>query len=73
MIDAAGNGDGVNTLGSVFKLTPAAGGKYTESDLHVFSGETDSSRSRHFCSIRLEICTGLQRWVGRQIWAWCLR
>jgi len=31
------NGDGVTTVGSVFELTPAAGGNYTETDLHLFT------------------------------------
>jgi hypothetical protein len=31
------NGDGVNTVGSVFQLTPSSGGKYTETDLHLFT------------------------------------
>jgi uncharacterized repeat protein (TIGR03803 family) len=31
------NGDGVTTVGSVFELTPAAGGNYAETDLHQFT------------------------------------
>jgi uncharacterized repeat protein (TIGR03803 family) len=31
------NGDGVTTVGSVFRLTPGAGGKYVETDLHMFT------------------------------------
>ena len=31
------NGNGVTTVGSVFKLAPGAGGKYTESDLYLFT------------------------------------
>jgi uncharacterized repeat protein (TIGR03803 family) len=31
------NGNMTTTVGSVFKLTPAGGGKYTESDLHLFT------------------------------------
>jgi hypothetical protein len=31
------NGNMTTTVGSVFKLTPAAGGKYTETDLHLFT------------------------------------
>jgi uncharacterized repeat protein (TIGR03803 family) len=31
------NGNMTTTVGSVFKLTPAGGGKYTETDLHLFT------------------------------------
>jgi uncharacterized repeat protein (TIGR03803 family) len=31
------NGNGVTTVGSVFKMTPGAGGKYTETDLYLFT------------------------------------
>jgi uncharacterized repeat protein (TIGR03803 family) len=31
------NGNMTTTVGSVFKLTPAGGGKYTEADLHLFT------------------------------------
>ena len=31
------NGDDVTTVGSVFRLTPGAGGKYVETDLHMFT------------------------------------
>ncbi len=31
------NGNGVTTVGSVFKMTPGAGGKYTEKDLYLFT------------------------------------
>jgi uncharacterized repeat protein (TIGR03803 family) len=31
------NGNMTTTVGSVFKLTPAGGGKYTEGDLHLFT------------------------------------
>ena len=31
------NGNMTTTVGSVFKLTPAVGGKYTETDLHLFT------------------------------------
>ena len=33
------NGNGTTTVGSVYKLTPSGGGKYTESDLYLFSGK----------------------------------
>ena len=33
------NGNMTTTVGSVYKLTPSGGGKYTESDLYLFSGK----------------------------------
>jgi uncharacterized repeat protein (TIGR03803 family) len=44
VLDGSGNlygtcasGNGVTTVGSVFELTPSAGGNYTETDLHLFT------------------------------------
>ena len=33
------NGNGTTTLGSVYELKPSGGGKYTESDLYLFTGK----------------------------------
>lgn len=33
------NGNMTTTVGSIFKLTPSSGGKYTESDLYLFTGK----------------------------------
>jgi uncharacterized repeat protein (TIGR03803 family) len=33
------NGNSTTTVGSVYKLTPSGGGKYTESDLYLFTGK----------------------------------
>lgn len=33
------NGNMTTTVGSIYKLTPSSGGKYTESDLYLFTGK----------------------------------
>ena len=49
VFDRAGNiysttgGGGNNSCGTVFKLTPSAGGQWTESVLHFFTGGSDGA------------------------------